>query len=162
MFLSRSFWRRLVATAMAGGVFVLLYEASIVDSRNVIVPISGDKAPATAGARLRFTITAYCKGQVTASGVGVTAGIVAADPAVLPEGSVIEIEPGGVLGPAAGGIIPDEYKGIYTVLDTGPAVKGRHLDVYLWSCNEALTLGRRRAVVRVLRLGWNPKHTRER
>ena len=42
-------------------------------------------------------------------------------------------------------------------MDTGPAVQGRHIDIYIWNCNEALTLGRRAAVINVLRLGWNPK-----
>lgn len=159
MFLSQSFWRKLVATAIAAGAFVLLYEATVIDSRRVAaVPLSNDKAPVTAGARLRFMATAYCKGQTTASGVGVTTGIVAADPALLPEGSVIEIEGGD--GGKTGSALPDRYRGIYTVLDTGPAVNGRHLDIYLWSCTEALTLGRRDAVVTVLRLGWNPQHSR--
>ncbi len=157
MFLSQSLWRKVVTTTVAAGVFVLAYEATVMDSRKSAgVPITSDKAPATAGARLRFTATAYCKGLTTASGVGVTTGIVAADPALLPEGSVIEIDGA----PRSGAALPDQYRGIYTVLDTGPAVNGRHIDVYLWSCNEALALGRRDAVVTVLRLGWNPKNSR--
>ena len=42
-------------------------------------------------------------------------------------------------------------------MDTGPKVQGRHLDLYIWSCNEALTFGRRRIEVTVLRLGWDPR-----
>ena len=42
-------------------------------------------------------------------------------------------------------------------MDTGPAVQGRHIDIYMWSCNEALELGRREIGINVLRLGWNPK-----
>ena len=42
-----------------------------------------------AGARLQFSATAYCKGETTASGVGVRTGIAAADPAILPVGSVV-------------------------------------------------------------------------
>lgn len=157
MFLSTSLWRKIVTTVVAAIVFVVAYEATVIDSRKSGGPaISGDKAPPTAGARLRFTATAYCKGLTTASGVGVTNGIVAADPALLPEGSVIDIE-GEPKSPSA---LPDQYHGIYTVLDTGPAVNGRHIDIYLWSCNEALDLGRRNAVVTVLRLGWNPKNSR--
>ena len=157
MFLSKSFWRKIVATGVLASTFVLLYEATVMDSRrSASIPISDDKAPPSAGARLRFTSTAYCKGLTTASGAGVTAGIVAADPAVLPEGSVIEIR-----GASEGkNPLPDQYNGIYTVLDTGPAVNGRHIDIYLWSCNEALTLGRRDTLVTVLRLGWNPRHSR--
>jgi 3D (Asp-Asp-Asp) domain-containing protein len=157
MFLSQSLWRKVVTTVVAAGVFVVAYEATVIDSRKSAgATISSDKAPPTAGARLRFTATAYCKGLTTASGVGVTNGIVAADPALLPEGSVIELD--GV--PRSGAALPDQYNGIYTVMDTGPAVNGRHLDIYMWSCNEALALGKRDALVTVLRLGWNPRNSR--
>ena len=43
------------------------------------------------------------------------------------------------------------------LLPVGPKVQGRHLDLYLWSCNEALEFGRRRIEVTVLRLGWDPR-----
>jgi 3D (Asp-Asp-Asp) domain-containing protein len=157
VFLSQSLWRKVVTTVVAAIVFVAAYEVTVIDSRKSAgATISSDKAPATAGARLRFTATAYCKGLTTASGVGVTNGIVAADPALLPEGSVIEIEGA----PRSAAALPDQYQGIYTVMDTGPAVNGRHIDIYLWSCNEALALGRRDTVVTVLRLGWNPRNSR--
>jgi hypothetical protein len=45
------------------------------------------------------------------------------------------------------------------VMDTGPGVQGRQLDIYMWSCNEALQFGRQAARVTVLRLGWNPRAT---
>jgi hypothetical protein len=51
----------------------------------------------------------------------------------------------------------DQYNGIYTIMDTGPRVHGRHIDIYMWSCHEALALGRRPTQLTVLRLGWNPK-----
>jgi len=157
MFLSTSLWRKVVTTVVAAGVFIVAYEATVIDSRKSPgAAISSDKAPPTAGARLRFTATAYCKGLTTASGVGVTNGIVAADPALLPEGSVIEIDGA----PRSATALPDQYQGIYTVMDTGPAVNGRHIDIYMWSCNEALSLGRRDTVVTVLRLGWNPRNSR--
>jgi hypothetical protein len=44
-------------------------------------------------------------------------------------------------------------------MDTGPAVQGRQVDVYMWSCNEALQFGRRPIHLTVLRLGWNPRAT---
>ena len=52
-----------------------------------------------------------------------------------------------------------KYTGIYTIMDTGPKVQGRILDVYMWSCNEALQFGRRPIHLTVLRLGWNPRAT---
>ena len=98
------------------------------------------------GRRLRFTATAYCKGTTTASGVNVRTGIAAADPDLLPVGSVIQVDRLG-----------ERYNGIYTIMDTGPKVQGRHIDIYMWSCHEALDLGRRNDADHVLRLGWNPK-----
>ena len=53
--------------------------------------------------------------------------------------------------------LPAKYNGIYTVLDTGPAIQGREVDLYMWSCNEALRFGRRPTHINVLRLGWNPR-----
>jgi hypothetical protein len=41
-------------------------------------------------------------------------------------------------------------------MDTGPKVQGRALDIYIWSCHEALAFGRKPVQVSVLRLGWNP------
>jgi hypothetical protein len=52
------------------------------------------------------------------------------------------------------------FDGIFTVMDTGPKVQGRHLDLYMWSCHEALQFGRRAINVTVLRLGWNPRSSR--
>ena len=80
--------------------------------------------------------------------MNVRTGIAAADPDLLPVGSVVQIER-----------LEERYNGIYTIMDTGPAVQGRHIDIYMWNCNEALALGRRDANVTVLRLGWNPKAT---
>ena len=47
----------------------------------------GDESPSP-GALLRFSATAYCKGSKTASGVPPRTGVAAADPALLPVGSV--------------------------------------------------------------------------
>jgi hypothetical protein len=78
----------------------------------------------------------------------VRSGIAAADPALLPVGSVIRLQ------------TPDpRYDGIWTIMDTGPAVQGRALDLYTWSCNDALKFGRRSVRVDVLRLGWNPQNS---
>lgn len=158
MFLSRSFRRKLVATTLAVVALMLVYDATVVDShKNADLSVPGQDTPPQAGAHMRFVATAYCQGQTTASGVGVTAGIVAADPKLLPVGSVVEIDslPG-----KGTDNLPDRYRGIYTVMDTGPMITGRHVDVYLWNCKEALSFGKRDAVVTVLRLGWHPKNSR--
>jgi hypothetical protein len=38
-------------------------------------------------------------------------------------------------------------------------VKGRAVDLYLWSCKEALQFGRRSVRLTVLRLGWSPENS---
>lgn len=142
MLLSRSLRRKLLATMLGAVGFLLLYQATVVDSRTV----PGARVPTVvAGTRLEFVATAYCKGQVTASGVAVKSGMAAADPSFLPQGSIVQIEG-----------VPAQHRGIYTVLDTGPGVQGRHLDLYMWSCHEALSFGRRAVKVTVLRHGWKP------
>jgi 3D (Asp-Asp-Asp) domain-containing protein len=150
MRLSRSIRRKLLATALTAAGFVLLYEATVMDSRTAAdgMPLGKAVAAPVAGARVGFIATAYCRGETTASGVTVQAGIAAGDPDILPEGSVIQVEGA-----------PDPYQGIYTVMDTGPKVQGRHIDLYMWSCTEARVFGRRPVTVTVLRLGWNPKNT---
>jgi 3D (Asp-Asp-Asp) domain-containing protein len=152
--ISRSLGRKLAATAMVAGAFVLMYEATVMDFRHVTGPTraqeagsEGDDEPLPPqGTNLRFAATAYCKGTTTASGVNVRTGIAAADPDLLPVGSVIQVYRLG-----------ERYNGIYTIMDTGPAVQGREIDIYMWSCHEALQFGRRQIAVNVLRLGWNPK-----
>jgi 3D (Asp-Asp-Asp) domain-containing protein len=143
--ISGSLVRKLAATCIAVIGFVLLYEVSVFDLRQSDpVKVVDPTAPA-AGARLDFTATAYCKGTTTASGVEVRTGIAASDPSILPVGSVVNISTHDV-----------KYNGVYTIMDTGPAVQGRTLDLYMWSCHEALRFGRRPVELRVLRLGWNP------
>jgi 3D (Asp-Asp-Asp) domain-containing protein len=145
MLLSRSLRRKLLATVLSAAALVLVYEATVIDSRTVPVQAAAG-LPLVAGAKAEFVATAYCKGTTTRSGVNVRAGILAADPKVLPEGSVVQLEG-----------VPEAYEGIYAVMDTGPKVKGRHVDMYIWSCYEALDFGRRPVTLTVLRLGWSPK-----
>src|SRR3982751_2887398 len=149
--ISRSLGRKLAATAIVAAGLVLMYESKVIDFRDIPLPVetadaASETVPAAGVQHLRFTATAYCKGTTTASGVNVRTGIAAADPELLPVGSVIQVYKLG-----------ERYNGIYTIMDTGPAVQGRHIDIYMWSCNEALELGRREIGINVLRLGWNPK-----
>jgi len=150
--ISRSLGRKLAATAAIAFGLVLMYESKVIDFRDIPLPIetadaasADDVLPAAGVQHLRFTATAYCKGTTTASGVNVRTGIAAADPGLLPVGTVIQVYRLG-----------ERYNGIYTIMDTGPAVQGRHIDIYMWNCNEALQLGRRDIAINVLRLGWSP------
>src|SRR5581483_1601921 len=97
------------------------------------------------GVRIRLNATAYCQSGKTAAGTQTHTGIVAADPRVLPVGSVLRI------------VAPDGYAGIYTVMDTGGRIKGRDLDIFMPSCERAEQFGRRLVEARVLRRGWDPK-----
>lgn len=143
--ISRSVWRKLMVTFVAIVGFVLAYEVSMFDSRDEAPPGIVDPTLPAAGSRQLFTATAYCKGTTTASGVGVRTGIAASDPALLPVGSVVNVTTGNT-----------KYNGVYTIMDTGPKVQGRLLDIYMWSCHEALAFGRQQIELTVLRLGWNP------
>ena len=146
-FLSGSHTRKAAALCVAVVGFVLLYETRILDSQHTAwQAVFGSEQAPEAGARLPFSATAYCKGTTTASGVRVRAGVAAADPQLLPVGTVLQVAVG-----------DSKYSGVYTVMDTGPAVQGRLLDLYLWSCHEALQFGRRPVNVTVLRLGWDPQ-----
>jgi 3D (Asp-Asp-Asp) domain-containing protein len=146
----RSFWRKTLATVVAAAGFASLYEVTTLDSNYAArqAVLRETTALPMPGARLAFSATAYCKGMQTASGVVVKRGIAAADPELLPVGSVVDIDS-----------LSPRYNGIYTVLDTGPAIQGREIDLYMWSCYEALEFGRKPVHLNVLRLGWNPRAT---
>ena len=115
MRLAASSWWKAIVTAVAIGGFVSAYEVTILDSRDVVrqkPQIELASGEEEAGPNLPFTATAYCKGLVTASGVPPQAGVAAADPALLPVGSIVELD-----SPEA------QYDGVYSVLDTGPSVQ---------------------------------------
>ena len=99
------------------------------------------------GQHVTFTATAYCDTGTTKAGVRTRSGVAAADPRVLPVGSVVRLQS------------PEQprYEGIYTVMDTGSAVQGRRIDLYISDCREAKEFGLKQVGVRVLRLGWNPQ-----
>jgi 3D (Asp-Asp-Asp) domain-containing protein len=151
MLLSRSFRRKLLATALTAAGFVLMYEATVIDSRSAkspALPASSAPAPLKAGSRLDFVATAYCTGLTTKSGVRVQSGIAAGDPELLPVGSVVQVDG-----------LQERYRGIYTVMDTGGKILGKRIDLYMWSCSEAINFGRRDVVLTVLRLGWSPMNS---
>ena len=88
-----------------------------------------------------FSATAYSIEGTTKSGAQTRTGIVAADPRVLPLGSRIRVREAGA------------YDGEYVVHDTGPAIKGREIDIYVPNDAEAKRFGRRTVQVEVLSRG---------
>lgn len=146
--LATSLRRKILVTLGAIAAFVVIYQASIHDSRNARETAVHDPTTSgpMAGSKLQFVATGYCTGTRTASGVNVRTGIAAADPTLLPVGSVVSVT------------VPDaKYSGVYTIMDTGPEIQGRDLDLYFNSCEDAINFGRKNAIVTVVRLGWNPK-----
>ena len=95
-----------------------------------LVKTTGMVRAAKAAGRGSFTATAYCLKGRTATGGGVRRGIIAADPRVLRLGSNIFLGAG-------------SYSGQYKVTDTGGAVRGRRIDIWVPSCAEARRFGRR-------------------
>jgi 3D (Asp-Asp-Asp) domain-containing protein len=84
--------------------------------------------------------TAYCDGGPTRSGIRARRGVVAADVRRFPLGTRLRV------------IAPGHpYDGVYTVLDTGSAIKGRDLDIFMPSCTRAKRFGKRPVQVRVLK-----------
>jgi 3D (Asp-Asp-Asp) domain-containing protein len=144
----RSLRGKLIVTVLAAITFASLYEVTVRDSQYAAdqADLASSRIRPVPGARLTFSATAYCKGSTTTSGVSARRGVAAADPDLLPVGSVVEIHSNQA-----------RYSGIYTVMDTGPSVQGREIDFYMWSCYEALSFGRQPVHVTVLRLGWNPR-----
>ena len=88
-----------------------------------------------------FSATAYSLNGVTRSGAYVRRGVIAADPRIIPLGSVVQITAG-------------KYSGVYTVLDTGRVIKGNIVDLWMPSYREAVNFGRQRVKVRILRRGF--------
>lgn len=99
------------------------------------------------GQQLTFQATAYSLKGRTRSGVGVRRGVVAADPRVLPLGSVVQIKAG-------------KYTGVYTVHDTGGRIKGNIIDVWVPDRHEARQFGRRKIQLQVLKLGASKSRKR--
>lgn len=98
---------------------------------------------------MRFLATADSVAGITAKGTLTHRGVVAADPSVLPLGSVIRVSRAGT------------YSGIYVVTDTGEKIVGRHIDIYMPSHLAAKRFGRQSVLVRIIHVGDNRRNHRE-
>jgi 3D (Asp-Asp-Asp) domain-containing protein len=78
--------------------------------------------------------TAYVLRGITASGERVREGIIAADPKVLPLGTVVEIR----------------GMGRYVVKDTGRLIKGRRIDIWMPKRADAIQFGKRTVYLTVV------------
>jgi 3D (Asp-Asp-Asp) domain-containing protein len=95
------------------------------------------KTAEPAAAPVMFSATAYSLYGRTASGTHVRKGIIAADRRILPIGSRVRVESG-------------SYTGEYEVCDTGGAIRGKRIDVWVPSTREAMKFGRRNVKLTVL------------
>ena len=93
-------------------------------------------------ARHEMSSTMYCLKGRTRTGIRTRDGVAAADPEFLPLGSVVRLS--GRDG---------RPLGVFVVMDTGGAVKGRKIDIYVDDCAEATRWGRRQVTAEVLDLG---------
>jgi 3D (Asp-Asp-Asp) domain-containing protein len=85
-----------------------------------------------------FSYSLCCRG---ASGLGVRRGTIAADPRILPFGTRVYMTGSGA------------YDGEYLVTDSGTAIKGNKIDVWVPTMKEARRFGRRNVKLTVLSYG---------
>ena len=107
--------------------------ASTPARRRPTAPRSGSTAP-RAGRQLTVRATAYALPGTTATGVGVRYGIIAVDPRVIPLGTRL--------------YVPGYGEGI--AADTGGAVKGNRIDVWLPSQAQAEEWGVKTLTITIL------------
>lgn len=89
-----------------------------------------------AGGWMDFTATAYdpSVGDTTRMGTPARLGVIAVDPSVIPLGSTVEVE----------------GYGVFSAEDTGGAINGRKIDIFVSTYNEAIQFGIRNVRVRIL------------
>jgi 3D (Asp-Asp-Asp) domain-containing protein len=95
---------------------------------------------------ITVSVTASCIRGKTQSGTPNDESSVAADVRVFPLGSRLQVD-----------FANDAYDGTYTVRDTGRAIKGHELDIFIADCAAARRFGRQKARVRVLQQAPMPK-----
>lgn len=79
--------------------------------------------------------TAYCLRGTTKSGAPAGPGVVAVDPRLIPLGSIVFVD----------------GKGRYRALDTGGAIKGKIVDLWMPTYRQCMNWGRRKVNIMVLR-----------
>lgn len=107
------------------------------DAREYLVSLNQTPSKAPAAPAQPFVATAYSLRGRTASGKSVTRGIIAADRKLLPLGTRVRLDAG-------------HYSGEYLVADTGGAVKGRKIDIWVPNTGEAMRFGRKTVKLTVL------------
>ena len=107
-----------------------VYFNQTADTKKLVKTTASVRAAGAGASRGAFSATAYCFSGRTAMGHGVRRGLIAADPRVLKLGSKVTISAGA-------------WSGTYLVSDTGGAIKGKKIDIWVPNCSEARKFGRR-------------------
>jgi 3D (Asp-Asp-Asp) domain-containing protein len=118
-------------TITAAGSACALGDARRAGSRRYPLRFRPPASEESSRPRQTFEATAYSVDGVTASGRTTRRGIVAADPGVLPLGTHIRVLEAG------------PYSGMYLVADTGRAIKGHKIDIFIPDDAEARRFGKR-------------------
>lgn len=91
----------------------------------------------TQAKELKVEATAYCGDEVTSLGIKPTPyRTIAVDPKVIPYGSIVYIP---------------EYKALFRAEDTGSAIKGKRIDIFLSNEDECKEFGRKNIRIYVLK-----------
>jgi 3D (Asp-Asp-Asp) domain-containing protein len=151
---TRSRWRRelslpvcLQRATLAASLLGAAYSIGCT-AREKPMPPEPTRSTQAVAPRGTFVATAYSLHGKTASGTVTRPGVVAADPRVLPLGSQIRVRGAGA------------YSGTYTVADTGSAIGGRRIDVYIPNHAAARRFGRRTVRVELVHQGRKTRSVR--
>lgn len=100
------------------------------EDKKLVKKTVSTRSTGAGASRGAFSATAYCLSGRTAMGHGVRRGLIAADPRVLKLGSRVYVNAGA-------------WSGTYLVSDTGSAIRGKKIDIWVPGCGEARKFGRR-------------------
>jgi 3D (Asp-Asp-Asp) domain-containing protein len=99
--------------------------------------------PMQVARRLELRSTAYCLRGSMRTGVRTRNGMAATDPSVIPLGSVVRVSR-----------LDGRLIGLFVAMDTGGAIRGNRIDLYMNSCSEALDWGYQQVIADVIQVGW--------
>ncbi len=101
-------------------------------------PESTSKPEVNSGGAKNISVvsTAYCTGSITSTGTKPRWGVIAVDPRVIPYGTKVYIP---------------QFDMVFRAEDTGGAIKGNKIDIYMNSKSQAVNWGRRTIDIQILK-----------
>lgn len=88
------------------------------------------------GTHMVVESTSYCQGSVTATGTKARWGVIAVDPNIIPFGTKVYIP---------------QFDKVFIAEDTGGAIKGNKIDIFMEDSNDAINWGRRNIDIYILK-----------